>query len=126
MGFGSRKALEAVVYSGVAILRTKLSETGSAYSVTRVILSYNALETPISGSTSRKLTPKALDTNITEYHTNCCRLHRFGFIRVWSYRAKKQSRLREPNSASPKIRNLSGYHKGFLNPKHTKGTLGHS
>jgi hypothetical protein len=123
LGFGSRNALEAVVYSGVAILRTKLSETGSAYSVTRVILSYNALETPISGSTGRKLTPKALEQpSVTQTVAGCTGSDLSGF----GARAKKQSRLPEPNSASPKIRNLSGYHKGFLNPKHTKGTLGHS
>jgi hypothetical protein len=59
----------------VAILRTKLLETGSAHSVTVVILSDNAQEAPISGPTRRKLTPKALDTNITiEYHTNCSHL----------------------------------------------------
>ena len=59
----------------VATLGTKLSKTGSAYSVTVVILSDNMQEAPISGPTHRKLTSEALDTNITaEYHTNCSHL----------------------------------------------------
>jgi hypothetical protein len=66
-----------VVHDKKTLTGTKPTETGSGYSVTDVILSDNALETPISGSTSRELTPEALDTNITtEYHTNCSRLTR--------------------------------------------------
>ena len=57
------------------VRRTKPTETGIGYSVTDVILSDNAQEALISGLTRDKLTPKALDTNITtEYHKNCTRL----------------------------------------------------